>query len=845
MVLQAIGPPKRIILFAFALLLMLGMPALLNWVVPPPTFRDDMPGGPYSYPGLFDPPDNAFGFFEPETTLDGTTFRWTTSHASVTFPLAANAGRHARVALRLGGRPSGQAPAQVTLLLNGKPHSKFDVAGGYQVYVATLDTTQTPNPNLDPAHVQVDITSTTSSSPQDLRELGVAVDWIEVTPERSRTEVLAEGIAWALGTGLVLLLGFARLPASWAVAYGGAALATLIALHLTYMPRGITLTVEAALAALGWLLAVALAPRSRPAWGVALAACLLWMVVAGRLLGEWQIDDAYITYRYAWNLAHGHGLIYNVGEAAVEGYTTFLWALLSSAAIALDMHPAAVAQALNIALSQCLLALAYYLGRGLARQGKGWPLAVVLLLAVDASLLVYGPKGSGMETVAFALLVLLPIALLWHPHSPATHSALGTQHSVLSVAAGVALGLASLTRPEGVLVTIVLLGVLAWQQRAQGRHLWRLLLPIVLPYLAIVLPYHTWRIGFYGYPFPNTFYAKTGLSPALVLRGARYAWDFATSHWLMVLLALVALAFGGWTLLCRRKQHLHNEDSNRLNLLAALAVLVVVYVLYIVVAGGDHFVGWRFFVPLLAPLALLAQEGVRLALHRFPTGLMQSRDAGGTPPLPPCHSERSEESRPSRIWRGSVKGREQGQKDVRGTRFFAAPRMTGGNGVMTWGRGVAAVLAVAFLAYAGYSLWLQTPGGTVGERTRRETTALERWGSAALWLRDNTPPQTITAALTAGAMAYYSDRTVIDMLGLNDLHIGHLEVESIGEAVAGHEKRDPAYVLGRKPDYILATWEDYFKPLAGQIDSEYDYETVSSPTGALVKWLRRSGAGAP
>jgi arabinofuranosyltransferase len=794
MILQGIGLSRRILFVACALLLTLGMPALLNWVVSPPTFRDDMPGGPYSYPGLFDPPDNAFGFFEPETTPDGTTFRWTTSHASITFPLAANAGRHARIALRLGGRPSGQAPAQVTLLLNGKPHSTFEVAGGYQVYAATLDTTQTPNPNLDPAHVQIDITSTTSSSPQDPRELGVAVDWIEVTPERSRTEVVAEGIAWALGVGLVLLVGFARLPASWAIVYGGATLATLIAMHLMYMPRGVTPTVESALTAFGWLLAVALAPRSRPAWGVALAACLLWMVVAGRLLGEWQIDDAYITYRYAWNLAHGHGLIYNVGETAVEGYTTFLWALLSSAAIALGWHPAAVTQTLNIALSQCLLALAYYLGRGLARQGDGWSLATVLLLAVDASLLVYGPKGSGMETVAFALLLLIPIALLWNPRSPATHSALGTRHLALSIAAGVMLGLASLTRPEGVLVALVLLGVLAWQQRAGGRHLWRLLLPIALPYLVIVLPYQVWRISFYGYPFPNTFYAKTGLSPTLILRGARYAWDFAASHWFMVLLALVALALGGWTLLSKRKQHLRDEDGNRLNLLAALAVLVVVYALYIVVAGGDHFVGWRFFVPLLAPLALLAQEGARLVLQR--------------------------------------------QEDARGTRFFASLRMTKG-------RGVAAVLAVAFIAYAGYSLWLQTPGGTVSERTRRETIALERWGSAALWLRDNTPPQTVTAALTAGAMAYYSDRTVIDMLGLNDLHIGHLQVETIGEAVAGHEKRDPAYVLGRKPDYILATWEDYFKPLTGQIESEYEYETVSSPTGALVKWLQRSGVGAP
>jgi hypothetical protein len=843
MILHGIGPAKRILFVALALLLTLGMPALLNFVVSPPTFRDDMPGGPYSYPGLFDPPDNAFGFFEPETTPDGTTFRWTTSHASVTFPLVANAGRHARIALRMGGRPSGQTPAQVTLLLNGKPHSTFEVAGAYRDYAATLDTTQTLNPNLDPAHVQIDITSTTSSSPQDPRELGVAVDWIAVTPERSRTEALAEGIAWALGVGLVLLMGFARLPAPWAIVYGVATLATLIGMHLTYMPRGVTPTVESALAAFGCLLTVALAPRSRPAWGLALAACLLWMVVAGRLLGEWQIDDAYITYRYGWNLAHGHGLIYNVGEAPVEGYTTFLWALLSSAAIVLGWHPAAVTQAINIALSQCLLALAYYLGRKLMPQSNGWPLAAVLLLAVDTSLLVYGPKGSGMETVAFALLALVPIALLWNPRSPAAHSALGTQHSALRVAAGVALALASLTRPEGVLVTIVLLGVLALQQRAGGRHLWRLLLPIALPYLAIVLPYQIWRVSFYGYPFPNTFYAKTGLSPALVLRGARYAWDFAASHWFLVLLALIALALGGWTLLSKRKQHLRDEHDNRLNLLAALAVLVVVYVLYIVVAGGDHFVGWRFFVPLLAPLALLAQEGGRLALQSLHTGLSQNRDGGEKPSLLPCHSGRSEESRPSRISRG--KGVTLRQEDVRGTRFFASLRMTGGRGVMTWGGGVAAVLAVAFLAYAGYSLWLQTPGGMVGERTRRETIALERWGSAALWLRDNTPPQTVTASLTAGAMAYYSDRTVIDMLGLNDIHIGHLEVESIGEAVAGHEKRDPAYVLGRKPDYILATWEEYFKPLAGQIESEYEYETVSSPTGALVKWLRRSGAGAP
>ncbi|HEX6838458.1 MAG TPA: hypothetical protein VF334_17900, partial [Polyangia bacterium] len=39
-------------------------------------------------------------------------------------------------------------------------------------------------------------------------------------------------------------------------------------------------------------------------------------------------DDAYIEYRYATNAAHGHGLVYNIGDPPVEGFTSFLWTVL-------------------------------------------------------------------------------------------------------------------------------------------------------------------------------------------------------------------------------------------------------------------------------------------------------------------------------------------------------------------------------------------------------------------------------------------------------------------------------------------------------------------------------------
>ena len=39
-----------------------------------------------------------------------------------------------------------------------------------------------------------------------------------------------------------------------------------------------------------------------------------------------DIDDAYISFRYAQNLLDGHGLVFNPGDP-VEGYSNLLWVL--------------------------------------------------------------------------------------------------------------------------------------------------------------------------------------------------------------------------------------------------------------------------------------------------------------------------------------------------------------------------------------------------------------------------------------------------------------------------------------------------------------------------------------
>src|SRR5205814_1773519 len=53
-------------------------------------------------------------------------------------------------------------------------------------------------------------------------------------------------------------------------------------------------------------------------------------------LAVYQVDDAFIVYRYAANLAHGHGFVFNPGER-VEGVTCFLWTLILAPCAAADL----------------------------------------------------------------------------------------------------------------------------------------------------------------------------------------------------------------------------------------------------------------------------------------------------------------------------------------------------------------------------------------------------------------------------------------------------------------------------------------------------------------------------
>jgi len=146
-------------------------------------------------------------------------------------------------------------------------------------------------------------------------------------------------------------------------------------------------------------------------------------------------EDAYITFRYAWNLQAGNGFVYNPGER-VMGFTSPLWAVWMALGIRLahDPVPWARASAL-IADAVTLVTLAWLLRREYGRA-SGWCFAIFFagwnyFAAVSA---------SGME---MSLLVAL-----------ASLAAFAIARG--GIAAGPALGALALTRPEGLVAALVL-----------------------------------------------------------------------------------------------------------------------------------------------------------------------------------------------------------------------------------------------------------------------------------------------------------------------------------------------------------------------------------------------------
>jgi hypothetical protein len=281
-------------------------------------------------------------------------------------------------------------------------------------------------------------------------------------------------------------------------------------------------------------------------------------------IAPYQVDDAYIAYRYAANLATGHGFVFNAGGPAVEGFTSPLW-MLVLAGLARAASPEILPSAGMVLGLLSFLALLALLARA---AGRAAPLAVALC-ALHASSIFY--SVSGLETVLFmAIVVAWSVAAVGAGSVPLAIVAAVAAPWVRPEAAWLPVGLAA----QLLATTVTLRGLLRPPLRG-------MLLALALSCVVLVAV----RLTIFGELLPNTYYAK----PARLVEGARYlgAWLAHPHLALLLAVALVGAVLG--------------TARERGYLAAALAWMGAV-----VVEGGDWMPQARLLMPSMGLLALAA-----------------------------------------------------------------------------------------------------------------------------------------------------------------------------------------------------------------------------------------------
>lgn len=209
--------------------------------------------------------------------------------------------------------------------------------------------------------------------------------------------------------------------------------------------------------------------------------------------GGVPLDDAWIHFQFARNLASGAGLSFNPGQPT-SGSTAPLWTLLLAAMYLIGGRFPLAGQLASAFCFLCIPVATYMLCKRLtARRWAAWLAGALVVLngrMVWAGL-------SALETCLFTTLSLLAI-ILWLEDR---------RQDRYSIYTAVLFGLAALARPDGYLLFALSLADVALRWATRPARLVRLLGPAVL-FTLIVGPYMLFSWFADGHLLPNTYHAK-------------------------------------------------------------------------------------------------------------------------------------------------------------------------------------------------------------------------------------------------------------------------------------------------------------------------------------------------
>jgi arabinofuranosyltransferase len=303
-------------------------------------------------------------------------------------------------------------------------------------------------------------------------------------------------------------------------------------------------------------------------------------------------DDAMISMRYAWNLTHGLGLVWNPGER-VEGYTNLLMTLWMALPTLIFNKSIAV---LFIQIS----GFVFMIGTAFLSMGissfitpieKTPNYHLIRALAFSCGLL-YFPLNywslMGMETGLLTLLLGSGILLSFE------FTRKNRTNYLLLIS--IVLGLAFLTRNDSLIYAILIWGYVGYDvlRNHPNKKTLKIFVISIFIYILFIISQEIFRFYYYGEWLPNTFILKmTGMSlKHRIINGAGFISPFFSELFIIIVICGIDLLL----------------DFNLYKLL--IFSFFATSIGYQVYVGGDPWNYWRIIAPTIPFLLLLLLNSI-------------------------------------------------------------------------------------------------------------------------------------------------------------------------------------------------------------------------------------------
>ncbi len=338
-------------------------------------------------------------------------------------------------------------------------------------------------------------------------------------------------------------------------------------------------------------------PKSIYRFIVSLSIIIIGTIIAWNANGRSLIgvDDAQIYLVYMQNFADGHGFVYNVGGEYVEGFTSLLWTLIGAFIALLHIPLECTLLSINVLLIALLISRLW----GFIDQEQFISHKSILFLGlifftpgfIEWTILSLLETGIWTVLLGMITLAILEKKKYWYM--------------------AILCGLLILCRPEAMLWGIVLTGIYAYAMHKEtGEFRYSHHFPLLFTCITL-MSLILWRMSYFGYPLPNTYYAKVSANAiSNFIDGMKYT--AKTILQIPMLIPIIGLIL----LDALRNMNISSFKQIGDRKIVFLSITIIT-ILIPILTGGDHFQFSRFYQPSIPLIVLGAILSMPIHISRI------------------------------------------------------------------------------------------------------------------------------------------------------------------------------------------------------------------------------------